>query len=85
MHPQLASILYAETIGRLGVYTLDGNESHSNLLEFVINAETMEDVIVVITLDMSQPWSCRCLRAKQDTDETVQEHDDITQEVDCIV
>eukprot|EP00730_Choanoeca_flexa_P012444 TRINITY_DN4281_c0_g1_i2.p1 TRINITY_DN4281_c0_g1~~TRINITY_DN4281_c0_g1_i2.p1 ORF type:complete len:549 (+),score=136.55 TRINITY_DN4281_c0_g1_i2:126-1649(+) len=46
-----------ETLGRLGVYTLDGNVEHAGLLDFVVTEETVDQVLFAITVDFSQPWT----------------------------
>ncbi len=47
---------HTDVIGRVGVYTLDGFEGHSNLLEFVLDKDTVQETAAVIVLDMSRPW-----------------------------
>lgn len=42
--------------GRFGIYSLDGNVVHKNLLSFVANKDTIEDNMFVIVVDMSRPW-----------------------------
>eukprot|EP00049_Salpingoeca_infusionum_P018061 m.355572 g.355572 ORF g.355572 m.355572 type:complete len:449 (+) comp17285_c0_seq1:238-1584(+) len=46
-----------DVIGRLGMYTLDGNEDHKDLIPFVLNKDTLGDVAVMIVVDYSRPWS----------------------------
>ncbi|EGD83023.1 hypothetical protein PTSG_03659 [Salpingoeca rosetta] len=46
-----------DVIGRLGVYTLDGNEQHKGLLQFVCNEEQLENTLFLICLDYSKPWN----------------------------
>eukprot|EP00045_Choanoeca_perplexa_P014732 m.175323 g.175323 ORF g.175323 m.175323 type:complete len:505 (-) comp16776_c0_seq3:988-2502(-) len=45
-----------ETLGRLGVYTLDGNTEHAGLLDFVVTPDTVDSVLFVIVVDLSAPW-----------------------------
>lgn len=45
-----------EPIARLNVWQLEGEEEHKHLLKFALNAETVANSLVVITLDFSQPW-----------------------------
>eukprot|EP01147_Barroeca_monosierra_P008540 gene8539-987_t len=45
-----------DVIGRLGVYTLDGNEQHKSLLQFVCKEEDLERTTLMICLDYSKPW-----------------------------
>ncbi|EDQ91366.1 uncharacterized protein MONBRDRAFT_31584 [Monosiga brevicollis MX1] len=45
-----------DVVGRLGVYTLDGNIEHAPLLDFVITPESISDLVFVIVVDMTKPW-----------------------------
>ena len=45
-----------DIIGRLGVYTLDGSTDQRSILPFIINKDNLDSYIVVIVLDMLQPW-----------------------------
>ena len=45
-----------DVIGRLGVYTLDGNEQHKGLLQFVCSEEQLDQTSFVICIDYSKPW-----------------------------
>ena len=45
-----------EPIARLNVWVLDGDTAHKNLLKFALNAQTIEHAMVIITIDLSQPW-----------------------------
>lgn len=49
-------IVFVDVIGRLGVYTLDGNEQHKSLLQFVCKEEDLERTTLMICLDYSKPW-----------------------------
>ena len=42
---------------RLGVWILDGDSYHANLLSFAQSSETFEDTLVVLVASMSQPWA----------------------------
>lgn len=46
-----------DVIGRLGVYTLDGCTDHRTLLQFVVNKETLDSLVVMIVLDYQRPWT----------------------------
>ncbi|XP_077526589.1 dynein light intermediate chain [Haemaphysalis longicornis] len=48
---------YREDQTRLGVWVLDGDPWHRNLLKFVITEETLEDTTVLLTASMTAPWS----------------------------
>ena len=42
---------------RLGVWILDGDSYHANLLSFAQSTENFEDSLVVLVASMSAPWS----------------------------
>lgn len=42
---------------KLNVWILDGNPCHSHLLKFSINEESIGDCMVVITVNMAEPWN----------------------------
>eukprot|EP00055_Hartaetosiga_balthica_P000050 m.135512 g.135512 ORF g.135512 m.135512 type:complete len:478 (+) comp10061_c0_seq1:83-1516(+) len=46
-----------DTVGRLGVYTLDGDITHADLLKFVCSEEQLHQVAFLICLDFSKPWT----------------------------
>ncbi|XP_022688383.1 cytoplasmic dynein 1 light intermediate chain 2-like isoform X2 [Varroa jacobsoni] len=50
---------YTEDTTRLGVWVLDGDPWHRNLLRFALNEEnpSMQDTMVVLTASMAVPWS----------------------------
>ncbi|XP_037287432.2 dynein light intermediate chain [Rhipicephalus microplus] len=48
---------YREDQTRLGVWVLDGDPWHRNLLKFVLTEETLEDTTVLLTASMTTPWS----------------------------
>ena len=39
------------------MYVLDGSTDHRTLLQFVVNKETLENIVVVIVLDYLRPWT----------------------------
>ena len=39
------------------MWQLEGEESHSHLLQFAINAENIDKSAILIVLDLSQPWN----------------------------
>ncbi|CAO3611282.1 unnamed protein product [Cunninghamella blakesleeana] len=45
-----------EMIAKLGIYKLSSPE-HSSLLKFIMNEEMIKDLMIIITLDWSKPWS----------------------------
>ncbi|KAF5395835.1 Cytoplasmic dynein 1 light intermediate chain 2, partial [Paragonimus heterotremus] len=42
---------------QLGVWCLDGDPEHSNLLKFALNEPNIWHTMVVVCLDLSEPWS----------------------------
>eukprot|EP00051_Salpingoeca_urceolata_P023728 m.408174 g.408174 ORF g.408174 m.408174 type:complete len:467 (+) comp20145_c0_seq1:417-1817(+) len=46
-----------EIVSRMGVFTLDGNPEHKNLLQFVLNRDSIADLVVMIVVDLSRPWT----------------------------
>ncbi|XP_064466498.1 cytoplasmic dynein 1 light intermediate chain 2-like isoform X2 [Ornithodoros turicata] len=48
---------YRDDHTRLGVWVLDGDPWHRNLLKYALNEETLEDTTVVLTGAMTQPWN----------------------------
>lgn len=47
---------YRDDHTRLGVYVLDGDQWHRNLLKYVLNEETFLNTTVLLTASMSEPW-----------------------------
>ncbi|GFY63408.1 cytoplasmic dynein 1 light intermediate chain 2 [Trichonephila inaurata madagascariensis] len=47
---------YRDDHTRLGVYVLDGDQWHRNLLKYVLNEETFSNTTVLLTASMSEPW-----------------------------
>jgi dynein light intermediate chain 1 len=43
-------------MARLGIYQLS-TPDHMSLLRFVLNAEMIQDTMILIALDWSQPWN----------------------------
>lgn len=41
----------------MGVWVLDGDGKHSELLEFAINEKNFEDTLVLLTVSMNTPWA----------------------------
>ena len=42
---------------RLGVWTLDGNPHHQNLLQFALKESKFTDTTVVLVVSMTNPWN----------------------------
>ncbi len=55
-HSYENSLNAADVIGRLGVYTLDGSTDQRTLLQFVVNKDTLDSIVVVVVLDTLRPW-----------------------------
>lgn len=47
---------YRDDHTRLGVFVLDGDPWHRNLLKYVLNEDTFSDTTVLLTAAMTQPW-----------------------------
>ncbi|KAG8179940.1 hypothetical protein JTE90_025264 [Oedothorax gibbosus] len=47
---------YRDDHTQLGVYVLDGDHWHRNLLRYVLNEETFSNTTVLLTASMSEPW-----------------------------
>lgn len=47
----------ADFLARMGVWVLDGVVWHSELLPFVLNERNVEDTLVMIVVDLTQPWA----------------------------
>lgn len=52
-------ILYslADFLARMGVWVLDGVVWHKELLPFVLNEKNIENTLVMIVADLTQPWT----------------------------
>jgi len=48
---------YREDSTRLGVWVLDGDPGHTNLLKFALNEANFSNTLVILTVSMSTPWS----------------------------
>lgn len=42
---------------RLGVWVLDGDPGHANLLRFALNAERFPNTLVMLVAAMTTPWT----------------------------
>lgn len=65
---------YRDDHTRLGVWVLDGDPWHRNLLKFVLNEETFSHTTVLITAAMSQPWTI--MESLQNWASVLEEHID---------
>jgi len=45
-----------DMIGRMGIWEMEGNEKYGELLKYALNKDTIENSLVVLTLDFSKPW-----------------------------
>ena len=48
---------YILDVTRLGVWVLDGDPGHSNLLKFALNESNYAHTLVILTVSMTAPWS----------------------------
>lgn len=48
---------YRDDVTRLGVWVLDGDPGHSNLLKFALNETSYAHTLVILTVSMTSPWS----------------------------
>uniref|UniRef100_A0A182Q473 Dynein light intermediate chain n=1 Tax=Anopheles farauti TaxID=69004 RepID=A0A182Q473_9DIPT len=48
---------YRDDVTRLGVWILDGDPGHNNLLKFALNEQNFPHTLVILTLSMTTPWS----------------------------
>eukprot|EP01132_Coremiostelium_polycephalum_P002397 gene2397-2964_t len=46
-----------DPIGRINFWSLEGEAEHNDLLKFALNKENIQNCMIVITLDFSQPWN----------------------------
>ena len=53
----LLFILYLLEYARLNVWILDGDGYHKDLLKYVITPEGIRNIIIVIVVDISKPWT----------------------------
>jgi len=48
---------YRDDSTQLGVWVLDGNSTHSNLLRFTLSESTFSDTLIMLTVSLATPWS----------------------------
>ncbi|XP_054722099.1 cytoplasmic dynein 1 light intermediate chain 2-like [Uloborus diversus] len=48
---------YRDDHTTLGVWVLDGDSFHRNLLKFALNKETVPNTTVILTASMTEPWN----------------------------
>lgn len=48
---------YRDDVTRLGVWILDGDPGHNNLLKYALNESNYAHTLVILTLSMTTPWS----------------------------
>ncbi|XP_055711649.1 cytoplasmic dynein 1 light intermediate chain 1 [Phlebotomus papatasi] len=48
---------YRDDLTRLGVWVLDGDPGHTNLLKFALNESSYAHTLVMLTVSMNTPWS----------------------------
>lgn len=48
---------YRDDTTRLGVWVLDGDPGHTNLLRFALNESNFAHTLVILTVSMTQPWA----------------------------
>lgn len=48
---------YRDDMTRLGVWVLDGDPGHTNLLRFALNERNYSNTLVILTVSMTTPWS----------------------------
>ncbi|XP_015918347.1 cytoplasmic dynein 1 light intermediate chain 2 [Parasteatoda tepidariorum] len=63
---------YRDDHTRLGVWVLDGDPWHRNLLKYVLNQDTFPHTTVIITASMSKPWDI--LESLQNWAQIIEEH-----------
>lgn len=56
-HHLLVRDEYRDEQTRLGLWVLDGDPFHQNLLIYALNEETFADTSVILTASMTTPWS----------------------------
>ncbi|XP_023032653.1 cytoplasmic dynein 1 light intermediate chain 1 isoform X1 [Drosophila willistoni] len=47
---------YRDDMTRLGVWVLDGDPGHTNLLHYALNETNYAHTLVILTVSMTQPW-----------------------------
>ena len=53
----LHNFLFISDTTRLGVWILDGDQYHSSLLKFTLNADSFNDSVALLVVNMNAPWS----------------------------
>ncbi|XP_018782963.1 PREDICTED: cytoplasmic dynein 1 light intermediate chain 1 [Bactrocera latifrons] len=48
---------YRDDTTRLGVWILDGDPGHTNLLRYALNETNFEHTLVILTVSMTEPWA----------------------------
>lgn len=48
---------YRDDLTRLGVWVLDGDPGHVNLLKYALNEKNFPHTLVILTVSMTAPWS----------------------------
>lgn len=49
--------LFKIDLTRLGVWVLDGDPGHANLLKYALNEKNFPHTLVILTVSMTTPWS----------------------------
>lgn len=49
--------LIVTDLTRLGVWVLDGDPGHGNLLKYALNEKNFPHTLVILTVSMTTPWS----------------------------
>lgn len=47
----------SDYLARMGIWNLDGVVWHSQLLPFVLEEKNVNETLVMIVIDLSQPWN----------------------------
>lgn len=50
-------IVFPLDLTRLGVWVLDGDPGHVNLLKYALNENNFPNTLVILTVSMTAPWS----------------------------
>lgn len=50
-------ILFFKEHARLNVWILDGDGYHKDLLKYVITPESIRNIVIILTIDISRPWT----------------------------
>lgn len=57
MYTKTVRITLTADLTRLGVWVLDGDPGHANLLKFALNETNYAHTLVILTVSMTAPWS----------------------------